>query len=98
MGACLRKEKPTSAALRQHAECIERVLVDVRGTHAHGAITGEEILLAGRERANCRERSIQLAILANTSLIIDCYNSSQCSLFAWPFSAAGSSRRCIAAI
>ena len=48
---------------RLHAKRIEQMLVDVRGSHAHGAIAGEEVLLAGRERADCRKRSIELAIL-----------------------------------
>ena len=50
VGFSFRKQAPVS---RLHAERIEQMLVDVRGSHAHGTIAGEEVLLAGRERADC---------------------------------------------
>ena len=37
---------------RLHAKRIEQMLVDVGGAHANRAIAGEEVLLAGRERAD----------------------------------------------
>ena len=46
-----------------HAERVEQMLVDVRGTHAQGTIAGEEIRLASRERADGRKRPVELAIL-----------------------------------